>query len=97
MRFTDDTAITARTQERQVVLDRLVDAGMEINIHKSQLMIEPRRIKSLQIKVVKRELNEMNKICIFKMCISASVDIVVFPYVFDIEFRSFQHIIVCFL
>ena len=52
-RFSDDTAIIAKTQDDMV--NRLVDTGrkygMEINIEKSQVMRVSRSNDSLQIKV----------------------------------------------
>ena len=56
MRFADDTAVIAKTQEElQDTVNRLVDFGrkygMEINIHKSQVMRISRKNDSLQIKV----------------------------------------------
>ena len=54
VRFADDTAIIAKTQEElQNMAKRLVDTGMkygmEINIDKSQVMRVSRRNESLQI------------------------------------------------
>jgi Reverse transcriptase (RNA-dependent DNA polymerase). len=63
VRFADDTAIIAKTQEKlQDMVNRLVDTGrkydMEINIDKSQVMRVSRSNESLQIKVNNRELKE---------------------------------------
>jgi len=66
VRFGDDRAITATTQEElQDTVNRLVDTGrkkyaMEINIDKSQLMRVSRSNESLQIKVNNRELKEVD-------------------------------------
>jgi len=65
VRFADDTAIIAKTQEElQDMVDRLVNTGrkygMEINIHKSQVMEVSRSNESLQIKVNNRELKEVD-------------------------------------
>ena len=58
VRFVDDTAIMAKTQEKLQDMNRLVDIerkyGMEINIDKSQVMIASRSNESLQIKVNNR-------------------------------------------
>jgi Reverse transcriptase (RNA-dependent DNA polymerase). len=52
VRFADDTAIIAKTQEElQDMVIRLIDTGMEINIEKSQVMRVSRSNESLQIKV----------------------------------------------
>ena len=61
VRFTDYTAIIAKTQEElQYMVGKLVDTGrkysMEINIDKSQVMRVSRSNESLQIKVNNREL-----------------------------------------
>jgi Reverse transcriptase (RNA-dependent DNA polymerase). len=55
VRFIDDTAIMAKTQEEvKDMVNRLVDTGrkygMKINIDKSQVMRVSRRNESLQIK-----------------------------------------------
>ena len=59
VRFVDDTAIIAKTQEvLQHMVNILVDTGrkygMEFNIVKSQVMRESRSNESLQIKVNNR-------------------------------------------
>ena len=64
VRFADDTAIIAKTQEElQDMVNRLVDTGrkydMEINIDKSQVMRASRSNESLRIKVDNRELKEV--------------------------------------
>ena len=64
VRFTDYTAITAKTQEDlQDIVNRLVDTGrkhcMEINIDNSQVIRVSRSNESLQIKVNNRELEEI--------------------------------------
>ena len=56
IRFANDTAIIAKTQEElQDMVNRLNDTGkkygMEINIHKSQIMRVSRSNESLQIRV----------------------------------------------
>ena len=61
VRFADDTAIIAKTQEELLdTINRLVDTGrkygMEINIDKSQVTIVSRSNESLWIKVGNREL-----------------------------------------
>ena len=63
VRFGDDAAIIARTQEElQDMVNRFVDTGrkydMEINIDKSQVMRISRSNESLQIKVNNRELKQ---------------------------------------
>ena len=65
VRFADDTAIIAKTQEElQYLVNRLVDTGrkygMEINLDKSQVMRVSRSNESLQIKVNNRELKEVD-------------------------------------
>ena len=65
VRFADDTAITAKTQEElQDMVNRLVDTGrkhgMEINVDKSQVMRVSKSNESLQIKVYNRELKEVD-------------------------------------
>ena len=64
VRFADDTAIIAKTQEElQDMVNRLVDTGrkygMDINIDKSQVMRVSMSNESLQIKVNNRELKEI--------------------------------------
>ena len=64
VRFADDTAIIAKTQEElQDMVNRLVDTGrkygMAINIGKSQVMRVSRSSESLQIKVSNRGLKEI--------------------------------------
>jgi Reverse transcriptase (RNA-dependent DNA polymerase). len=64
VRFADDTAIIAKTQEElQDMVNRLVGTGrkygMEVNIDNSQVMRASRNNKSLQIKVNNRELKEV--------------------------------------
>ena len=59
VRFTDDMAIIAKTQEElQDMVNRLVDTGrkygMEINIDKSQVTRVSRSNESLQIKVIEK-------------------------------------------
>jgi Reverse transcriptase (RNA-dependent DNA polymerase). len=61
VRFADDTAIIAETQEKlQDMVNALVDIGrkydLEINIDKSQVMKVSRSNEPLQIKVNTREL-----------------------------------------
>ena len=65
IRVADDTAILAKTQEeRQNIVNRLVDTGrkynMEININKSQVMRGSRSNESLRIKIGNRELKEVH-------------------------------------
>jgi Reverse transcriptase (RNA-dependent DNA polymerase). len=65
VRFADDTAIIAKTQEElQDMVNRLVDNGrkygMEINIDRSQVMRDYRNNESLQIIVNYRELKEVD-------------------------------------
>ena len=84
VRFADDTAIIAKTQEElQDMANRLVDAGrkygMEINIDKSQVMRVSRSNESLRIKVNNRELKEVDhsnslKVCQKEMVIGNSMD-----------------------
>jgi Reverse transcriptase (RNA-dependent DNA polymerase). len=59
VRFSDDTAIIAKSQEElQEMLNRLTDTGrkygMEINFEKSQVMRVSRRNESLQIKLIEK-------------------------------------------
>ena len=65
VRFADDTAIIAKTQEElHNMLNRLVDTerkyGMEINIDKSLVMRVSRSNELMQIKVNNRELKEID-------------------------------------
>ena len=63
VRFADDTANIAKTQELQDMVKRLVDTGrkygMEINIDKTQVMRVSRSNESLQIKVNNRERKDV--------------------------------------
>jgi Reverse transcriptase (RNA-dependent DNA polymerase). len=63
VRFVDDTAIIAKTQEEGMA-NTLVDTGrkygMEINIDKSLVMKVSRRNELLQIKLSNRELKEVD-------------------------------------